>query len=97
MPPAEAARGAIEASVRGRVQGVGFRYWTVHEAGRLGLSGVVRNEPDGSVTVLAEGEAAALDRLAALLKRGPAGARVEAVRVLRLPWRGLWRGFRVEY
>jgi acylphosphatase len=92
-----AGPGALEARVRGRVQGVGFRYWTVNEAGRLRLSGWVRNEPDGSVTVRAEGDPAGLDRLVAVLKRGPAGARVDRVEVVRLPASGLYRGFTVDY
>ena len=65
--------------VRGRVQGVGFR-WFVREVGRqLGVSGWVRNRPDGSVEVSAEGTDALMDRLRAELQRGPDGAHVEAV------------------
>ena len=63
--------------VRGRVQGVGFRYATVSEARRLGLAGWARNAPDGSVEILAEGDPAAVraaDRLV------PAGTAVGACR-----------------
>jgi acylphosphatase len=65
--------------VRGRVQGVGFR-WFVREAGReLGLSGWVCNRPDGSVEVAAEGDSVLLDRLRDALRRGPPGAVVTSV------------------
>ncbi len=66
----------IHAIVRGRVQGVGFRATTAREARRLGLSGWVRNCFDGTVEVLAAGDDAAIDELAAWLKRGPRGANV---------------------
>ena len=68
--------------VVGRVQGVGFRIWTARRAGELGLRGTVRNEPDGSVVVEAEGPAAALERLDQLLRRGPSLAIVRAVQAL---------------
>ena len=54
--------------VSGRVQGVGFRMWTLRRARDLGLRGTVANERDGSVVVEAEGEPAALDRLAKRLE-----------------------------
>jgi len=64
------------ATVRGRVQGVGFRWFVMREAERLGLSGWVANAADGSVRVVAEGERADLDVFAERLSVGPAGARV---------------------
>jgi acylphosphatase len=65
--------------VRGRVQGVGFR-WFVREAARdLGLAGWVRNRPDGAVEVAAEGDARMLERLRDTLRAGPSGASVTAV------------------
>lgn len=67
--------------VRGKVQGVYFRASTRQEALRLGLTGVARNEVNGSVTVIACGTNAALDALHAWLKRGPAMARVDSVSV----------------
>ena len=69
--------------VLGRVQGVGFRWWTVRSAERLGVRGTVCNRPDGSVEVCAAGDAAAVRRLGARLRDGPPGARVDAVE--RLP------------
>jgi acylphosphatase len=65
--------------VRGRVQGVGFRWFVMREASRLKLRGHVRNLPDGDVEVCAEGSGAALSALEQALARGPAGARVEHV------------------
>lgn len=69
----------LEAVVRGRVQGVGFRWFVVREAELLGLSGWVRNEADGSVRLAAEGERIDLDRLAERLSVGPSGADVADV------------------
>jgi acylphosphatase len=65
--------------VRGRVQGVAFRHHTKLEARRLGLAGWVRNAPDGSVEVWAEGEPAALAELLAFLQRGPPLAQVASI------------------
>jgi acylphosphatase len=65
--------------VSGRVQGVGFRYFTLREARALGLSGFVRNQPDGTVEVVAEGAAELLATLADRLRDGPAFAEVVAV------------------
>jgi acylphosphatase len=68
--------------ISGRVQGVMFRDFTQRKARRLGLSGWVRNLPDGRVEVCAQGEHEKLSRLAALLKRGPLFARVEGAEEL---------------
>jgi acylphosphatase len=69
----------LTAEVRGRVQGVGFRHYTRQTARRLGLTGSVRNEPDGSVSVVAEGERARLEQLLHALQTGPSHAVVEEV------------------
>ena len=65
--------------VTGRVQGVGYRWWARSLAARLGVSGGVRNLPDGSVAVHARGGDEQLRRLAAALAEGPPGARVASV------------------
>ena len=65
--------------VRGTVQGVGFRWFVLRHARRLGLVGYVRNLPDGRVEVAASGEAAKLSELGRELWRGPAGAAVQCV------------------
>jgi acylphosphatase len=71
--------------VSGRVQGVGFRYFTLRAAEELGLAGWVRNLADGRVEVHAEGPPAALEHLAERLRRGPPFARVGGVEVEPLP------------
>jgi acylphosphatase len=68
--------------VRGRVQGVGFRWHTRAEARALGLAGWVRNLPDGRVEAWVEGEEAALERFLAWIRRGPPAARVDALEVV---------------
>lgn len=66
-------------TVHGRVQGVGFRWWTRSQAQRLGLAGTVRNLPDGTVEVRASAPAGTLERFEALLRQGPPGAEVKRV------------------
>lgn len=65
--------------IGGRVQGVGFRWFTVEQARAEGLSGFVRNLPDGRVEAVAEGDADSVERFERALRRGPRGARVEDV------------------
>jgi acylphosphatase len=65
--------------VRGRVQGVGFRWFVEREAHILGVSGWVRNNADGGVEVLAQGTRDQLSGLRARLREGPRAARVDAV------------------
>lgn len=65
--------------VRGRVQGVGYRYFVLREANVLGVTGFARNLPDGSVEVVAEGADPALARLEERLREGPAFAHVQDV------------------
>jgi len=65
--------------VSGRVQGVGYRYFVLREAGALGVFGFARNQPDGSVEVVAEGRSEALADLETRLREGPAFAEVTAV------------------
>lgn len=81
----------------GRVQGVGFRAWTVRQGRKLGLRGWVRNRRDGSVEVHAAGEDAALERFRERMRKGPPAARVdrmeEAEQAEGLPK----EGFKVRY
>ena len=67
----------IDITVTGRVQGVGFRWHTVRQATALELAGWVRNQPDGSVRIVAEGERPALEALLGWARQGPDHARVE--------------------
>ncbi|MDZ5699603.1 acylphosphatase [Chelativorans sp. M5D2P16] len=70
---------ALRVRVSGRVQGVSFRYWTLREAEALGLSGWVRNEPDGTVSALIKGAEPAVDAMLERLREGPSAARVSQV------------------
>jgi acylphosphatase len=70
---------AVRYIVSGRVQGVGFRWFVMREATRLDLGGYVRNLPDGSVEVVAQGSPAGLASLESALWKGPSAARVLAV------------------
>ncbi|MEQ1953437.1 acylphosphatase [Mesorhizobium sp. CN2-181] len=67
------------AHITGRVQGVGFRFWTQEQALALGLSGWVCNEPDGSVKALLAGTPDAVAEMLERLHRGPPGARVTKI------------------
>src|ERR1700684_742985 len=71
--------------VRGRVQGVGFRWFVEREAHILGIAGWVRNNHDGSVEVLAQGTRDQLSGLHSRLREGPRAARVDAVGGLVAP------------
>jgi len=74
------SRVAANLRIEGRVQGVGYRWWTVETAQRLGLAGWARNRADGSVEILAVGPAAAVAALEQACASGPSGARVTSVR-----------------
>jgi acylphosphatase len=67
--------------IRGRVQGVGYRDWTMSTAQRLGLSGWVRNRRDGSVEALIVGDDSAVGSMIEACRSGPALARVDAIDV----------------
>ena len=87
---------AFFARVRGRVQGVGFRYSTVREAQRLKLKGWVRNVSGGDVEVWAEGPAKDLAVFLTWLRRGPQPSRVDSVEKTDREPRG-YSDFTVEY
>lgn len=80
----------VQLFVRGRVQGVFFRASTQREAKRLGLTGWVKNRPDGAVEIVAEGEEENLKELLGWANHGPTAARVERVDVR-------WRGFAGDF
>lgn len=76
---------SIHLEIRGRVQGVGFRWFIVEKARALKLSGWVKNRADGNVELAAAGESHALAQLEREVAKGPSGARVEEVRKLGAP------------
>jgi acylphosphatase len=86
----------LDATVHGRVQGVGFRYFVVRRAMDLELTGWVANGADGSVRCVAEGPRAALDALRDALEAGPAGALVDRVTVAWQPASGTFGSFEVR-
>lgn len=65
--------------IMGRVQGVGYRAWVAYKATELGLSGWVRNRPDGSVEALIAGDIASVEELSRLCRRGPRLAEVTSI------------------
>ena len=87
----------LHAVVRGRVQGVNFRSSTVNQASCLGLAGWVRNQPDGSVEVLAEGPRPSLENLLDFLRRGPPSARVTGVEPAWQPATRAFQHFEVRW
>ena len=70
---------AVQLHIKGRVQGVGFRYFAQDTAQELGLAGWVRNAPDGSVDAYAEGSREALEAWMSRLRQGPPLSKVEAI------------------
>ncbi|MEE9182471.1 MAG: acylphosphatase [candidate division NC10 bacterium] len=88
---------SLRARVMGRVQGVGFRFFTECVAEEIGLYGYVMNCRDGSVEVMVEGEEEALEELLRRLKQGPPGARVEKVEATRGSYTGEFSGFSVRF
>ena len=96
MTSTEKASQARRFVVRGRVQGVGFRWFVEREAHVLGVSGWVRNNADGSVEVLAQGTRDQLLGLRSRLRQGPRAARVDDVEESEVgPVAGL-TSFRIE-
>jgi len=85
----------LEATIHGGVQGVFFRHNTKRQADRLGIAGTVRNRPDGTVKVVAEGRRETLDELLAWLYQGSPQAVVERVDVAWGDVTGATSGFRI--
>jgi len=83
--------------VSGFVQGVGFRFFAILNARKLGVSGFVRNLRDGRVEVVAEGELESVDVLIKRLREGPPGANVVGVDVRLEKYEGEFSDFSVEF
>jgi acylphosphatase len=90
------AKQRLEAVVRGYVQGVGFRAYALRQARALGLTGWVRNDVDGSVHVVAEGDRRDLIALADRLGEGPSEAEVQDVELSWQPYSAGFRNFEVR-
>jgi len=97
MTETQGSKSRLEATIDGRVQGVSFRYHTVRRARDLGLTGYVRNEPDGTVSVVAEGQRSDLDELLSFLRSGPRAAVVTDVNTDWRSARGDFGRFEVRY
>lgn len=89
--------GRVEATVRGVVQGVGFRWHARQMARRLGLRGYVRNRLDRTVQVVAEGNERRLREFLSYLQTGPSSAVVERVEANWLPGSGEFSDFEVRF
>lgn len=83
--------------VRGRVQGVGFRYFAIRTARDAGISGTVRNLGDGSVEAIAEGSAPAIDRFREALRRGPSYSHVTELVEIEMAFTGTYSGFDIVF
>lgn len=87
----------MDATVYGFVQGVSFRYYTQREANRIGVSGWVANQTNGTVRVVAQGSESALSQLLKFLHRGSPMARVEQVKVGWEEPTEQFSGFHIRY
>jgi acylphosphatase len=83
--------------IEGRVQGVWFRESTRRQAVSLGVSGWVKNRPEGTVEALLEGPEDAVLRLVAWCGKGPSAAKVTGIQKTEEPWRGEFDAFEVLY
>lgn len=88
----------MQLRITGRVQGVGFRHFTVRTAEKLGsVNGWVKNESDGSVTVVAEGQSSDLRKLKDAVEDGPRSARVDEIEEQYSDPTGNFNTFTVKY
>ena len=87
----------LHAIVKGLVQGVGYRFFVIRRAELLGLTGWVKNLPDGTVEVVAEGDRELLEELVKELRRGPSAAHVTDVIVNWERYTGEFRNFDVRW
>lgn len=97
MSDQESSNVRLHAIVRGRVQGVNFRYYTIETARRLGLKGWVANRRDGTVETVAEGDRDAVEDLLEFLHRGSPAARVQDVDAKWQTPTNEFEGFQVRF
>lgn len=93
---ASTVRRRVDAVVRGRVQGVGYRFFAVRAASELGLVGWIANLPGGAVRCVAEGDPASLEAFVHRLRGGPAAALVDDVLTAWLPATGEFTSFSIR-
>ncbi|MBN2070591.1 MAG: acylphosphatase [Candidatus Krumholzibacteriota bacterium] len=87
----------VRITIKGRVQGVGFRFFTRSLAGSLGICGFVRNRPDGSVEAEASGPEDKIEKFLERLSRGPASASVSSVEIEEIENDGSDHRFEVRF
>lgn len=83
--------------ISGVVQGVGFRFFAVRQARELGVSGWVRNTPDGRVEIVAEGEKWQLEEFAKNVKTGPSHSAVTGIEIKEEEFQNEFEGFEVRF
>lgn len=86
----------IQVFISGKVQGVGYRFWTVNQAQKLGVNGWVRNLKDGRVEAVFEGESEKIEQMIQACFRGPRASKVENVIVNEDNPEGI-EGFQIRY
>lgn len=87
----------VRIKVYGKVQGVGFRYYTLRQANKLGVKGWVRNVQDGTVEIVAQGDPASLDKLSAAVKQGSPASKVKRIHVEEIDGMNRYSSFQVKY
>jgi len=87
----------VQVKVHGLVQGVGYRFYCIRKARSLGLCGWVKNNPDGTVSVVAEGDRSLLEEFIKELKVGPASASVTDIEIAWTPFTGQYQDFEITY
>ncbi|MGB9561933.1 MAG: acylphosphatase [bacterium] len=90
-------KAAFHCIVEGEVQGVGYRFFAIRHANRLGIKGFVRNLDDGSVEVFAEGEREKLEEFLELLYDGPSAAFVRNIKLEWKPFKGEYTNFTIAF
>lgn len=88
---------SLQIRIRGEVQGVGFRQWTVQQARLLDIRGYVRNLPEGSVEVLAIGDPQVLNQFCEILRQGPMLAQVDTLDIKEVQEPPYIDAFRIQY
>ena len=86
-----------EITVSGSVQGVGFRYFVVRNADKLGLNGYTQNLGNGDVLTVVEGEKLIIEKLYEIIKEGPSHAHVKESKILWTNYQGEFNSFEVRF